>query len=252
MKRESPLGTNLPRYRVVAQALIRDIERGRYQVGDMLPTEAQLCEQFGVSRYTVREAIRRLTDAGLITRRAGVGTTVKARAARSRYTASVSDLTELFAFTRQTHLQILSEHWVKDRAREDLPPDLAGRRWLCFTALRFAKDAAEPLAHVQMLVHPAYEAIRDNLHKPGITVYRLIEDLHGERIVELRQQIGCTAVPRKVAGLLGVKAGSPALRVLRYYYGANEELFSVAINTYPQDRVNLTTRWQLDWNADSG
>ncbi|HQN12873.1 MAG TPA: GntR family transcriptional regulator, partial [Quisquiliibacterium sp.] len=54
-----------PRYQQVADALARDIARGLYEVGSLLPTEAQLCTLFNVSRHTVREATRRLVDVGL-------------------------------------------------------------------------------------------------------------------------------------------------------------------------------------------
>jgi DNA-binding GntR family transcriptional regulator len=77
-------------------------------------------------------------------------------------------------------------------------------------------------------------------------VYRLIEDLHGERIRELKQEISCVAIDKPIAKLLGAKAGSPALYVLRYYIGKGGALLSVSINIYPQDRFKLTTRWRLD------
>ena len=41
-----------------AQSLFEDIGSGRYAVGGLLPTEADLCRQFAVSRHTVREAYR--------------------------------------------------------------------------------------------------------------------------------------------------------------------------------------------------
>ncbi|HZU16950.1 MAG TPA: GntR family transcriptional regulator, partial [Candidatus Dormibacteraeota bacterium] len=55
---------------VVAQ--IREaIFSGRYQPGDRLPTERELSRQFGVSRVTVRDALRALEAAGLIEVRVG-------------------------------------------------------------------------------------------------------------------------------------------------------------------------------------
>ena len=50
------------RYLQVARALRKEIVDGVYPVGSQLPTEHQLCERFSVSRYTVREALRRLRD----------------------------------------------------------------------------------------------------------------------------------------------------------------------------------------------
>ena len=47
------------RYLQIARTLRKEIVDGVYPVGSQLPTEHQLCERFAVSRYTVREALRR-------------------------------------------------------------------------------------------------------------------------------------------------------------------------------------------------
>lgn len=249
MTASAMLGASAPRYAVVAQALMRDIERGTFKVGEMLPTEADICEKFGVSRHTAREAIRRLSDAGLVRRRAGVGTTVMARTASARYTASVSDLTELFVYNREARLTILAEDWVSVRGElAAILPGADGQRWYRFVAQRHVAGAADPIVYTEILVHPAYEGIRERMREPGAMVYKLIEEMYREQVVELRQEISCLAMPRKIAKVLGARAGSPALRVLRYYVGQRDALMSVSINTYPHDRFNLGTRWRLDWD----
>ena len=62
---------DLPRYHQISNILTERIELGRYAIGDLLPTEQDLCAEFDVSRYTIREALRRLTEAGLVRRRQG-------------------------------------------------------------------------------------------------------------------------------------------------------------------------------------
>ena len=57
-----------PQY-VRISALLRDrIVSGAYGVGALLPTEGDLCKEFKISRHTVRDALRLLTDRGLISR----------------------------------------------------------------------------------------------------------------------------------------------------------------------------------------
>lgn len=236
-----------PRYQEVAQALMQDLERGRFKVGSLLPTEMEICERFGISRHTAREAIRRLTDAGLVSRRAGVGTTVKAQAVGSRYTASVSDPSELISFTRQTRMDLLGF----DRAEitgelAEILPEGAGQHWPRFTLRRYVQDADKPINYAEIIVHPDFEAIREKIHQPGAVVYKLIEELQGERVVEMRQEISCIALPARIGKLLDARAGTPALRVLRYYLGEKQRFLSVSINTYPRDRFKLTTSWRLD------
>lgn len=68
-----------PKFIVLAGELRRLIMSGGYAAGDVLPSEADLMEQHGVSRDTVRKALSRLRDEGLIVSRAGVGWLVRQR-----------------------------------------------------------------------------------------------------------------------------------------------------------------------------
>lgn len=54
------------------------LEQGRWAVGERLPVEATLAEDFGVSRNTVREAVRVLCHTGVLETRQGAGTFVRA------------------------------------------------------------------------------------------------------------------------------------------------------------------------------
>ena len=56
--------------------IFEQITGGVFNVGDKLPSENEICEQFGVSRPVVREALLRLRTDGLITAHQGVGTFV--------------------------------------------------------------------------------------------------------------------------------------------------------------------------------
>lgn len=60
-----------PAYRKVATALIERITARTFSSGDRLPSETELAKQFGVNRSTVREALRELQTAGLLTRSRG-------------------------------------------------------------------------------------------------------------------------------------------------------------------------------------
>ncbi|MDE0840747.1 MAG: GntR family transcriptional regulator [Porticoccaceae bacterium] len=57
-----------PAYRAVSEKIRQVILSGELQAGDMLPTELELADQFGVTRSTLREAIRLLEDSGIIGR----------------------------------------------------------------------------------------------------------------------------------------------------------------------------------------
>lgn len=75
-----------PRYHQIADELRDKIARGELDAGTQLPTEADLMGQYAVSRNTVRLAIKRLVDEGLLVSGQGRGTFV-----RERYTPITSN-----------------------------------------------------------------------------------------------------------------------------------------------------------------
>ncbi|HEU0089662.1 MAG TPA: GntR family transcriptional regulator [Pseudonocardiaceae bacterium] len=68
-----------PKHRQIADELRGQINRGELEPGDMLPSESALCEQYGVSRTTVRAALSALAHEGLVTSESGRGTFVRQR-----------------------------------------------------------------------------------------------------------------------------------------------------------------------------
>ena len=66
-------------YQQVSLDLMDRLASDGLQKGAMLPSEAELCEQYGVSRITIRAAIAQLVERGLLVRRPGVGTFVTGR-----------------------------------------------------------------------------------------------------------------------------------------------------------------------------
>ena len=66
-------------WKSIALTLTADVAEGRYQMGDQLPTEAQLASKFGVNRHTVRRAIAALAEQGLVHARRGAGVFVTAQ-----------------------------------------------------------------------------------------------------------------------------------------------------------------------------
>jgi GntR family transcriptional regulator len=74
--------------------------------GQRLPTEAELCERYGVSRITVRSALRSLREAGFITVRQGFGSTVAPRL--DIITSGIDQLCSFETFAAQQGHQVTS------------------------------------------------------------------------------------------------------------------------------------------------
>ncbi len=67
----------IPMYRQIADIIREKIHTGEYKVGEALPTEAQLREEFSVSRVTVRQALKLLIENEELKSIQGSGTYVK-------------------------------------------------------------------------------------------------------------------------------------------------------------------------------
>ncbi|PKK96220.1 MAG: hypothetical protein CVV58_07495, partial [Tenericutes bacterium HGW-Tenericutes-3] len=86
---------NKPFYVQIKESIKEKIEHGTYQEGDLIPSEKELAETFGVSRVTIRAAISQLVQEQYLTRRAGYGTTVL------RNKSSLSSFTLIQSFTNE-------------------------------------------------------------------------------------------------------------------------------------------------------
>lgn len=76
----SPLreNTGIPLYVQVVDALSAKVTGGQYMPGQKIPPESQLCREFGVSRITIRQAVRKLVDQRVLYTKQGKGTYVHA------------------------------------------------------------------------------------------------------------------------------------------------------------------------------
>lgn len=246
------LGAGQLRYVRLAQALMQDITSARYAVGGLLPTEVELCRQFGVSRHTVREALRCLREAGLVSRHQGVGTRVKAKATATRYVQSIASLSDLMQYAQNTRLVVGSaREVVASGPLCDLLRCKAGQHWLLFEGPRFVGQATVPMAHTQVYIPPAYGDIRQYIGALKVAIYSLIEKHFDERIVEVRQEIGAVALSPRIARLLHARPGSAGLSITRHYFGADDRLLEVAVSIHPSlDRYRYSTRLRLESQAD--
>ncbi|WP_314059387.1 FadR/GntR family transcriptional regulator [uncultured Vagococcus sp.] len=106
----------------IVQELTKKIETGDWPIQTKIPTEAQLTEQFEVSRNTVREALQSLIQAGLLESKAGDGTYVIAAnkfEANMYHELGKADYQEI-AEARQLLEKNLAFLAAKKRTEEDL------------------------------------------------------------------------------------------------------------------------------------
>lgn len=225
------------RYLQVARALRKEIVDGVYPVGSQLPTEHELCQRFSVSRYTVREALRRLRDDNLISSRPRAGTLVVPRSSSDSYVQDVMSINDLLAFATGARFAIESTTMVS------IDEDLAARTglaggddWLAVRGFRLAEGAEFPLCRTEYYINRAFAAVGRLLPRHTGPIFPLIEDLFGVSIVEVYQEIAAVLASPALAAGLEIEAGTAALEVRRTYTTSDGEVAQVTINTHPASR----------------
>lgn len=225
------------RYLQVARTLRKEIVDGVYPVGSQLPTEHQLCERFSVSRYTIREALRRLRDDNLVSSRPRAGTLVVPRPASDSYVQDVVSINDLLAFASGARFAIESIKMVV------IDDDLAARtglgsdeQWLAVQGFRRAEAAEVPLCWTEYYINRAFASVGRLLQRHTGPIFPLIEDLFGLSIVEVQQEISAVLISPELAAGLQVEAGSPALEVHRTYTTSEGQVAQVTINAHPASR----------------
>ena len=71
----------------------------------------------------------------------------------------------------------------------------------------------------------------------------MLHKLYDQEVGSVLQQIEATLMPADAAKLLHLKAGSPALSMLRCYFDKSGRLLSASANLYIADRFRLVTSW---------
>ena len=251
MSRVEP-SLSVPRYVQVARTLFDEIESGRYGVGSLLPTEFELCAQFGVSRFTVREAVKQLVHQGLVVRQPGVGSRVLARRPVKQYTQTMTGITDLRQYASETTLQVTRSQLLHvDGALAKLLEVNRGETWLHIEGLRYQDGQTQPICLTDVYVAPRFRSLE------GVK-----SAMRGPRCRILEQQLNCTskAVQEEIRAMvlnaqlakqLGVSARTAGLWIARRYLDERDELVELAVSVHPAERFSYRESFRRDWQLNN-
>lgn len=222
--------------------LLRDaMAKGGYPPGTTLPGEQRLAEQFDVSRVTVRRALDALAGDGLIERRPGAGTTVRAVPATA---ALVGDMTTLMPqiveMERRTTARLLSF------AYGAAPSPVARAMGLedgarVQTAVRVRLIDGQPFSHLTTHVPEAIAAGYTEADLATSPLFRLLER-SGVRVEGAEQEVGAALAAPEVAEALGVSVGAALLTLRRVVRDASGRGVEHLTALYRPDLFRLEMR----------
>lgn len=232
-----------PRYAELAEQLIQAIGDGTFEVGSALPTELDLSAQYGVSRATVRSALERVQELGLISRRKRAGIRVEATKPRVAFDQSLSSVEDLiqFAVVTERHVQSVTEVSASPSLAAQLGV-VTGSRWLRTEMLRV--DPAKPdtpICWTDVYLRPTLGAgIKRELRKSTGLICEMVEQRFGRVVKEVRQEIRAIGVPPRIAKQLVTEPDGHALEITRHYVDENGIVFEATVSVFPADRFTYS------------
>lgn len=238
MTAQTAIAPRKPRYLELADDLRAQITRGDFPGDDQFPTENALCARYGVSRFTVREALRTLQAEGLIQRKRGSGTVIQPAAARGgALHQPLSNVGEILQYARDTQVTF-------ERAGSVLLPAVLAEQidyptqglWSRFRGLRTGREVNRPIAFTEAYFHPDLATVAAAIDVGEPTLFRQAERLSGARIARVTQDIQAVAASAEIARMLGVARRSPCLRILRCYVDTAGRAIEISVSHHPGDR----------------
>lgn len=231
------LTKNVPRYRELADLLRADILSGKLRPGDQLATEHELCAQHEVSRHTAREALRILSEDGLIARRRRAGTVVSDVAAPA-FAQPIGDFDSILQYARDARFELESERRATSNELRTAGLDGSYQRFQGFR--RQGSRPALALTVIYALSELAPDA--DTIQELTVSLSEWIERTHAIPVHQVTQRMEAVALKAGAARSLDLLAGTPALSTVRRYMDTNGRIILLSQSLHPAGRFAYEMR----------
>ena len=233
-----------PRYSILEEELRGRIRDGEFKPGDRLPSEAQLCLAYGLSRGTVVKALEKLVADGVLHRRQGVGRFV-ARPSLHRQSGKLQSFSQSASAEGLKSQQAIIAFGKASRER--------ARQYQCDEPAVFL-ERVRTVEGVPCAVHRSIipwavarnakaltelgSAMRSH---PGFSLYEALEQA-GFRVVEATERVTARLASSEEAGHLNVAETAPVMVVFRCSYDANGRLVEAVEAIYLSEYYSYEMR----------
>jgi GntR family transcriptional regulator len=202
----------VPLYLQLKDLLASQIAEGLLRPGDALPSERQLCEEFGLSRTTVREALRGLNRQGLIRTVPGRGTFV----ATPRFDLAVRvSLTDMHREGMMPSSRLLDTSLIMSPAPAliELMDLQSGDAVVRLERLRLVNNVPLALHTVHLNHRLCPQILHYNLAEESL--FQLLRSEYGLRLTQAKQQVYAALADQREMGLLDLPYPAAVLRTER-------------------------------------
>jgi GntR family transcriptional regulator len=201
----------VPFYYQLKEILAEEIETGRYEPGDKLPSEHDLCEAFKVSRTVVRQALNELEMEGLLRRRKGRGSFVLPKKVSESLFQNLTGLYEDVA-ARGGILRSEVRHLERVPAPIPVAAELGlqeGDSVIVLDRLRFVNGVPWVVVATYLPYELCPQLLQEDMEDQSL--YAVLEQKYGIRIAYGRRSVEATTATATVARALAIEERDPIL-----------------------------------------
>jgi DNA-binding GntR family transcriptional regulator len=231
-------------YQRVADSIRRRLLDGHWRREQQLPTERELCEQFGVSQITVRRAMQILEEEHLIERRQGIGTF--ATSAGQRKIPILN--TDFFGSIRRhaPRLERRLDCWERTTVGADLVVPLRaclGDPVLLAVRVDYLQGTPVTTDEVAIVGRFADRVRESDL--ADLDFVRRWQTVQKLRLTHCDQTIEAVKAKSPVAGRLQVRAGEPLLKETSLIFTSTGEPAGMFVSHYRHDSFRFTVTFDF-------
>lgn len=222
----------------VREAIIHLITSGEYKPNTKLPTEAEFCKKYGVSRTTVRSALQQLTNEGYVYRKQGKGTFVATNKVKQNLTATVGQ------FSEQIRMQGHNPS-IKVVSLEVIPADE-------FHANIFEIPKGDPVNKLERIRYANDEPLQYEIAflpwkmTPGLnkrecekSLYKILQSHFHLQIRKTVEHLELKMANQALADLLHINKGAPCFSLETFTYLENGSVIEYSKTVFRGDLVNF-------------
>lgn len=225
-----------PLYESVLTSMRDKIRSKEWNAGNLIPREVDLCTHYGVSRSTIRMAMSRLVDEGLLTRVKGVGTYVTSEVRLQNTTLFINSFAQdlekrgMVPCTELLSFRTIAPDEQINRLME-LPEDA---RLLQLTRLRYPKDAFDkgPLVLTTSHFRADFMDFFQNYDLESVPLYRVLKE-NGYVRTYFDKHLSAQMLNERECRLMGVPNGSLAISITSISWDQNQIPLEQTVSLYP-------------------
>ncbi|WP_193432284.1 GntR family transcriptional regulator [Caenibacillus caldisaponilyticus] len=222
----------------VKEAILNLIKNGKYKPHTQLPTEAEFCKKFGVSRTTVRTALQQLAIEGYVYRKQGKGTFVSDKKVKQTLTSTVENFSEqLTVQGKQPSIKVINLEVIQaDASLAEIFHLEIGDPVNKLERIRYADQ--EPLQY-EVAYLPWRKTPALNAKACETSLYRVLENHYQLKIKKTVEHLELFLADDHAAKMLQIKNGAPCFSLETFAYLSDETIIEYSQTIFRGDRVNF-------------